>query len=201
MTCTKESFLKDVKYHKLHIERDDGLFRSIVLGRPDSCAYKYRITTFPYHLCLTGDMGAFVFSRDDDMFTFFRADELEINDDYWRGKLVAHCNQSGSREFSHELFKQYVMEEFQNAQEYNEWDDKTIAERKEELEDEVLSRVDDGEYAAISAALEFRSEDWDMQDFWEYDCGENTYHFVWCLYAIVWGIQQYDKSQEIIGEL
>ena len=33
-----------------------------------------------------------------------------------------------------------------------------------------------------------------MSDFFmDHTCEEYTYHFVWCCYAIAWGISEYDK--------
>ncbi len=61
--CTLERFLGDVKGHVFEIKNDDGLYRNITVKKPDSSIYGYKITTWPGYLCISGDMGTYVFSR------------------------------------------------------------------------------------------------------------------------------------------
>jgi hypothetical protein len=35
----------------------------------------------------------------------------------------------------------------------------------------------------------------EFSDFWEHDLTEYTYHYIWCCYAIAWGIAEYDKAK------
>lgn len=86
---TLQDFLNDVKNHELIIHKDDGIYRHITLRDPKTINLLFNITTFPDYLVITGDMGTITFSRVDDMFKFFRNDELNINPNYWAEKIQA----------------------------------------------------------------------------------------------------------------
>ena len=36
----------------------------------------------------------------------------------------------------------------------------------------------------------------DLPDFWEHNCTEFNYHYIWICHAIVWGIQQYNMQKK-----
>jgi hypothetical protein len=143
--CTAESFLDTVQKHKMQVLADFGNVRSLHFQKPENRNCYFQITTWPEHLCISGDMGTYVFSRLTDMFEFFRRDELSVNIGYWHEKLVADSK-------------------FESAQKYSK------------------------QFFCDAADKEFEARP-------EGSCGvkEYTYHFEWCLFAIVWGIQQYDK--------
>ena len=73
----------------------------------------------------------------------------------------------------------------------------------EAVEEEVLSRADDGEYEAISAAYAFSHKvggrTYDFADFWERNLHEFSGRYVWCCYAIAWGIAKYDAATATVG--
>lgn len=188
-------FLKDVSEHEMTIKQDDGVFRHIVFKKPDSGVYGFNLTTWPGYLCISGDMGTYVFSRLEDMFQFFRRDELTINSGYWHEKLVSTCTRCGDEEYSPELFRKYVLENFNMAAEDNEWDEEERVEKLEEVTDKVLYYSEESLEEAMSAACKFESDDWHLADFWEYNPKEYTVQFLWCLHAIVWGIQKYDDEK------
>jgi len=48
----------------------------------------------------------------------------------------------------------------------------------------------------MRAGVEFEHDGFRFEDFWEIDCHDYTYSFVWCCYAIAWGIQVYDAAKE-----
>lgn len=204
--CSREQFLKDVAGHQMEVLRDDGMYRHLKFRRPDQGAYWFQLTTWPGFLVITGDMGDFVFTRVNDMFTFFRPDdwekaksELYINPGYWGEKCVAR-GRDGLDKFDPATFKARIAD----------WcadDDDLTKEQWEQIVGEVIRCADDGHVQAVQAALDFQMEvEPDrgpghrakyrqyFQDFWEVDCTEWQYHYLWCLYAIVWGIQQYDTT-------
>ncbi len=80
-------------HHKMTIELDTGLHRSIRFAKPGTNLYAFRLTTWPGHLCISGDLETFVFARLPDMFEFFIRSEdpaatpLRINPGYWHEKL------------------------------------------------------------------------------------------------------------------
>ena len=221
---------------------DNGVYRHLSFTNNGSSVYRFDITTWPGHLCISGDMGTQVFSRLHDMFEFFNDDldsKFPINPGYWGEKLQAIGTNSGYQEFSVDLFKENVWYEFnQFAEEYadqvedereviqddslrdeTESVEDVIAHRdpdaeqeltkteqslkdlKEAIQDEVLDRSHDGAERAYDAAMNFQWEAEDgtkfyMQDFWEHDCQDYTFHYIWVLYAIVYGIGQYNTAKQ-----
>lgn len=204
---TLNSFLKDVNDHQLTIIRDDGLYRHLRFKRPNSGNMYFDIVTWPGHLCYTGDMGCYVFSRIEDMFEFFRSSngELKINAGYWAEKVQAESVYGkGLREFSEDRFREILKEQFDNyfaEQEPDEVatdeDRAAFEERKAEaweaVEDEILC-FGDLEHDGFHAAMSFERDGLSFPDFWDNHFFEYVYHYVWCCYALVWGIQQYDLA-------
>lgn len=202
--CSREQFLKDVATHQMTVLKDDGVYRHLRFKRHGTSQCWFQLTTWPGYLAITGDMGDFVFTRTHDMFAFFRPDDWEklkgepyINPGYWSEKCVSR-DRGGMDKFEPETFKAKIAD----------WcadDEDLTPELWEEIKSEVMSKADDGSDAAYRAALDFRIEvkkgpghsryrDY-FQDFWEVDCTEWTYGYLWCLYAIVWGIHQYDVER------
>lgn len=207
---TEESFLKDVSKHEMTIIRDDGVHRHLRMKKPQSGDMYFDIVTYPHFLVYSGDMGCYVFSRIDDMFEFFRAGlrdpaKLQINEGYWAEKLEATDKPDGHKSYSPARFERYVNDRVKELLE-NELDEEScedLAQTKEDLrqqiEDNILAYAHDNEYAARTALAEF---EWitdtnlgkrrPFQDSWEANFYEYTFRFVWCLYAIVWTIREYD---------
>ena len=203
-SCTEELFLKDAERHVMTVIRDDGINRHIRFKRPDSGAYWFDLITWPGSLCIDGDCGTYVFRRMDDMFQFFRTDRdyalrngkaLAINLGYWSEKLTSIA-QRGVTEFSEDLFREAVKDEFDQWVESEEPSEANKALLWEQLEDDVLSYVSDSEHDAIRSAMDFSNESlgFQMHDFYEHDCREYTFHFIWCCYAIAWGVKTYDEA-------
>lgn len=199
--CTKERFLNDVKNHQIHVIRDDGVNRHIRFKRPESTNMYFDLLTWKGHLCYTGDMGTYVFSRVDDMFTFFRGDldqEFGINPNYWGEKLLAISRfGEGYTQFNSELFKEHVLEDYQLYFENTERDEEDMEEIRERLDWEVLDFIDDaGPEELINRAIGFSATDDGtepvFQDFWEHNFEVYTFHYLWCCYALVWGVAKYD---------
>ena len=66
-------------------------------------------------------------------------------------------------------------------------------ELKDNLKYKILNYADN-EYEAINAINTWNLKKFPFDDFWETSCMENSYSFIWCLYAIVWSIPQYDQK-------
>lgn len=191
-SCTKERFLEDTKNHKLTIVKDDGVHRHIVMSKGNS-VYQYEITTFPQHLCYTGDMGSFVFRRVKDMFKFFRQDKLQINPGYWHEKCEAAERDGGAMRYSHELYSDDVKGYFDM---YVEGTSDT-----QEVQDEIWAAIerdilydDDGSIeTAYRDTQMFECNGFEFEDFHP-DVQDYSFRFIWCLYAIVHAIQAYDRA-------
>jgi hypothetical protein len=201
---TIETFLKDVKNHKLTIKNDNGLYRHLHISSGSFNQY-YEIITYPGGLLYRGDMGEYVFERIDDMFRFFRVGtneedgDISINDGYWAEKCIAEGINSKIEEFSREEFKECVWERFKVYFEETPDDDKEKAEVKEDIE-YLLSYTDDyGEEMLSHKIYDYSSPEgsrFNFDDFFEYRTTEYTYRFIWCLYAIVYAIKMYDEVKE-----
>ena len=200
---TEQSFLKDVADCQMHILMDNGLYRHIRFKRPDTGCYHFDIVTYPSYLVYSGDMGCFVFSRLPDMFQFFRVDgehlrdgqTLGINPDYWSEKLQAVDKGDGYKEYSQEKFEQIVNEYVDEYIEDAELRDSQIAVGlREAVGDEVIN-CGESQQDAYDAASNFSHGDFEFRDFWERDLTEYTHRFIWCCYALAWGIKQYDATK------
>jgi hypothetical protein len=211
---TEERFLKDVATHEMTILKEDGIYRHVRFKRPDSSSYRFDLITWPGFLCYCGDMGTYVFSRLQDMFEFFRTDrhcnkksQLYINPGYWSEKVQSDSRYGNGTEcFSEDLFKEALRHDFDAFFECQEPDDDAsdkekaeFVDRKEklwiEVEDQILS-VDSLEHEGLRAALDFDSDGLQFVDFWDHNFKEHSFHFMWCCYAMAWGIAAYDKAKE-----
>lgn len=106
-----ERFKRDVQEHALTIMRDDGIYRHLRFKRPGTMTCYFDLVTWPGHLAYVGDMGDYVFTRVEDMLTFFRGHEP--NPSYWSEKCVAVDKHGALEEFCEETFKAAVEQELQ----------------------------------------------------------------------------------------
>lgn len=186
--CTEAKFLGAVAHHEMTILVDTAPVRVMTFKQPGTINYLFTLVTWPGHLCITGDMGTYVFRRLIDMFEFFRTDRREgkaglyINLDYWAEKLEAVDKVNKFKEYSYEIFKQVVQERVDEAETTKQQRD-AVEELVATLSEEPVEVV----YLAVQDFTEF-----EFCDFQEHDLTEFTYQFVWCCYAIAWGIKRYD---------
>lgn len=198
---TAEQFLKDVATHTMTVKLDNGLYRHLLFrGAKDSWNQWYEIVTWPNGLTINGDMGTWSFSRIEDMFDFFRHGQdgtIKINEYYWSEKITSESRFGGPhKKFVTEVFKANVLRHLKDC-EVPEPENTDILEA---LDEEVFSEdYGDDESAVRRALADFKHGDFQFTDSWEIGGDAYTYHFLWCLYAIVWSIQQYDqiKAMEI----
>ena len=182
----QESFLKEVAKHRMRVELDEEVHRSIYFGEPATLYAHFRINTWPGHLCISGDMGTFVFSRTEDMFKFFRGDEINLG--YWGEKVQSESANRGVMSFSAdklaESVRDYVADQGPNV--------------KGMVEDDLIAQFD-GEPQDVCIAMIY---EWDgpigfsdfVTDLSPICYSEYTPQFVWCCRAIVWAIDRYDKE-------
>jgi molybdopterin converting factor small subunit len=209
--CTEERFLNDVSTHEMHIIKDDGFYRHIRFKKPESIHFSFDLITWPGHLCFTGDMQTFIFSRLDDMFCFFRIDKkdfnynkdgLSINPSYWAEKLLAapfSGRTSGFEEFSEEKFKSTIKEIYdQYCHEEEDLSEEDKSNLWEEINENVLNA--ENEYDAHRFANDFSHGEFRLHDFWEHNLKDYTFHYIWACFAIVWGINKYDEFYRNIGK-
>lgn len=187
--CTEEVFLKDVEGHTMTVLRNDGLFHHLRFRQPDnSVIMGFDLITWPGHLCYTGDMGTYVFARTPDMFGFFRTSPLTkeqcnglfINPSYWSEKVLAADKNGKIEEYVEKIARVKLIEALKEMGGTRE-DRRTIY-------DDVTIYLDEDERSAKDAIVYY------FPDAWEWHLTDFTYQYLWCCYAIAWGIQQHDNS-------
>jgi hypothetical protein len=189
-----DQLLRDVANHKLTVRLDNGLYRHLVFRQSADSNLWFEIITWPYNLTIHGDMGTWSFSRVEDMFTFFRSDQLRINASYWHEKITSESRFGGpSKKFNPDTFEANVLSSLDG---YG-LSDHQKADVIEALKEDVFGEED--ESTAWRALADFRYDGFTFSDSWEIAGDGYTYHFLWCLYAIVWAIQQYDVIKSAAG--
>lgn len=186
-----KQFLRDIFPMALSVEHDDGIYRHLKIRHPDTIINGFDIVTWPGHLAISGDMGTTVFSRVYDMFDFFGGNE--INPGYWAGKVEA----GETRVFDPDVFRQVVTEHVRNELASEPRD--VIEYVTKDVEERVLNFADDGEHAAMSAAIDYRCPlpsrypnlDWSLDWMLEADCTNFTHRFLWQCHAILWAVNRY----------
>ena len=192
----EQSFLKDVEKHEMRVLLQAGPYRHLLFVQPDTGNMWFEIITWPNKLTIAGDMGTWVFSRVEDMFNFFRSPKLRIKPDYWGEKLQngVFGGSSEAKKFDADAFKEEVLDSLTN------WDltPEQVQSVAQQLEDEVFQSSDDSDsqheqYRSLYAFSCDEGVKWDCEipDGMVY-----RYHYIWCLYAIVWGIQQWDAKEQ-----
>jgi len=222
----KERFLRDVAKHNLHLLRDDGVYRHLRFKQPNSTSMYFDLVTWPGFLAYTGDMGAYVFNRDLDMFEFFRQRDqsYRVNPQYWAEKVEA-SDRTGVKQFSLEKFKAEIRDWVAQSKEQNLPDPEdaealaqhasAYAELLEAVEKNVLN-CDDNEVRAYDAVNDFEHNgsawqvmfgpeaEFQFSDFYEVDVTEYSFRFLWCCEALAWGVARYDafkvKARQVAQE-
>lgn len=208
--CSEDQFLKDAANHVMTVIRDDGVHRHLRFrkARPAGSEYWFDLITWPGSLCIDGDMGTYVFRRLDDMFEFFRTDrdwltrdgrKLGINPGYWAEKLQA-MPEKGVKEFDEALFDSNIKERLTTW--IKDHRDDISAAHRRELWESVMQEVigADGAERKQIAAYDFHHQvdsrhTFSFQDLWETNVERYTFHFIWCCYAIAWGVKTYDEAK------
>src|SRR5688572_3976922 len=107
-------FKADTTNHEMTVLHDDGLYRHLRFQAPSSSFYWFDLVTWPGKLAFAGDGEAFVFSRLEDMFEFFRMSGGRINPGYWAEKLVT--DHKAAEAYSTEKFTARVTEALADAE-------------------------------------------------------------------------------------
>lgn len=189
-----ERFARNVASHQMTILKDDGPYRHVRFMSPLRFSYWFELVTWPGVLTIHGDCGTYSFSRENDMFGFFR--ESRINPYYWTQKCVSEDRSVGIKEFSEEEFRiktLWCMAGHLGLDGPSEVPEEIV----DKIEDEVVSWCCDGKDTAIRKAWEWEFEGKrPLSDIHEYAFDDLTHGFLWCLHAIRWGVEQWYRSRE-----
>jgi len=112
----EERFSEAFPNHVLTIEKDDGLYRSLLFKKPGCSMFWCRVVTWPNGLALTGDCGSFMVGHPavSDILRWFPADR-----DYLAGKITGHGAHNSLYEYSKEMalkavdaFRGYILDAY-----------------------------------------------------------------------------------------
>lgn len=198
---TTEQFLSDVKDFQMRIKMDNGVYRHVYFGNPETGNMSFSLVTWPGFLCMSGDMGEFVFERLEDMFQFFMADTehrkaqaVWTNPGYWGEKLRA--GSSPKENFDRDTFVQSMIRSFRESfppGEPGRW------ETWNELKDKLSWSDMDSLEQALQLAYDF--EDWKGDNIfhepYEWAATVDNPRYIWACHAISWGVNMYWKTKEL----
>lgn len=115
MSAVAERFAAETASHHMTVLHDDGPYRHLRFinshlcndaeYRPTTGMYWFDLVTWPGALVVNGDCGTFTFTRDPDMFAFFRGHR--INPQYWAEKVRGETR---TKVYSEDVFRQAVKE-------------------------------------------------------------------------------------------
>ena len=169
---------------------DQGLYRHVRFADPASRTSWFEIIAVPGLLTINGDMGTFTFSRDEDMFPFFRRTDGGINAHYWAEKIIASSDPA--KACSAKVFTESIRQDAEDQLDDADVDGEQRTAALAELQDDVLSVADEGEHEAFRALSDFSHGLLDVTDAWDQDFTEYSFRYLWNLHAIVHGINEYD---------
>ncbi len=182
-------FQRNTKDHSMEVLRDDGLYRHLKFSNNGSSIYRFDLITWPGYLAVAGDMGEYIFSRVPDMFQFFRGEPGGINTGYWAEKCLAVDRHNGIEGFDEDVARQRVKEALES---HYEDEPEKLKEGLAKADEDI--NYSEGEVRFYDSCMNYETPEGRCPfDGGEMpDCKEYSLAFVWVLYAIVWGINQYD---------
>lgn len=206
--ANQKHFLESVSGHVMKIHRDDGLYRHVEFRNPLHGNYRFELTTWPGHLCITGDIGDFVFTRvdnmkpkasgvSDTMFSLFRSKDFYRTDySYWATKCVAgkthEFDPESLIEAVNEAAAEWAEDHWKGRKEFREGDKKEFFQCVEEMTDEIKYGGEDESYRMV---MDFEWDGCEPFAYMELNGYERpTETFLSCCNAIRWGIGVYDAE-------
>lgn len=187
-----KKYLDDRDY-QMKIVLDQGVHRHLEFKHNNSSDGHFNITTWPGHLCISGDMGSYVFSRVHDMVDFFSGDY--VNPQYWEEKVQSQSKfGSGCKEFNFDTFHKSVKESLTELLS-DEYDEKTREEAKDYLDS--LEHVEEDEYGAVEFVRSIHIDDIDTYE-WCSSCDEYTFHYLFACHAINFACNTYLAEKDNI---
>lgn len=149
-------FKRETADHQMTVLYDDGLYRHVRFCGPKHSFYWFDLVTWPGNLVFRGDGETYAFSREEDMFGFFRhGAAYGINPSYWGEKITD--GRDRIKDYSEEEFTRFVAEYLIEAEpEYpgvtKAWADFLDEEFNTEHEDEARRALDEFRYGAAFVA-------------------------------------------------
>ncbi|QFG14865.1 hypothetical protein SEA_LYMARA_64 [Arthrobacter phage Lymara] len=191
-------FNADVAGGTLTLVHDSGLHRYLTFRPRGGNFCWFDIITSPGQLTIRGDMGDYMFAREQDMLRDFF--HRNVNPSYWAEKVLAEDVHSAVREYSFDRFKASVLHDFWHARE-----DYT-PEQARALWEEIRATGPLDDYAdvhhlngAVDALQTFRAESVDGFSFDTHgyeDFEDYGHHFLWCCHAVLFAARAYREHHQ-----
>lgn len=197
-----ERFAGEVGQHEMTVVRDDGLYRHLRFRKTywkvpyrnvqRSGMWWFDLITVPGTLIFQGDGQSFVFSRVEDMFTFFRGKVGSINPHYWGEKITS--GREGLTRYSEALFRAQAGRCLAEAAEHGGVPPGVDRAWRDHCLGYDLAAESEANRAAVEFRYKSQGDSFEFHDSWEWDTHEDDWWFLWACHAIVWGIDFYDTG-------
>jgi hypothetical protein len=191
-TAAAVRFVSEARGARMTVLKDDGLYRHLRFDFPHASWRWCEIVTWPHTLTVTGGLGCWVFSRDEDMLAFFRPDpdRARVDAFYCSEKLLPH-GREGAKRFAADRVPVYIRETVARAaDEYPDLAEEVEAAffsryspslREESSAREALARF------VSSEGFRFDISGWDLQEY-------NPWFLLSCV-VLPWAVEQYDLAK------
>lgn len=172
---------KDLENHQIEKLLDQGIYRHWKCSNNNSNILCFHIVTWPGHLCISGDMGTYVFKRTYDMIPFMRSSAMSF--EYAEEKCVAIDRIDQVSDFSKDCTLDFLSYELKHEEDKNR--KKLIKQLIDDIE-QLYEWGEDNEYKIKELIYDTGLFD-EIPKLHEY-----VYHFLWILYAIKWFCDKID---------
>ena len=196
-----ERFNGDVAEHRMSIMKDDGLYRHVVFAKAENSWHcRFELITSPGQLTIRGDMGTYVFAREEDMFGFFEKSGY-VNAGYWGEKLAA-IDGCGYKVHDEDKFKAEIIKDFWDRRQDHEPAEATRiwSKIKDDILDDWVNRYSRDVCYQLMESYQVYDEDY-RNIIFRYDLSteekwdDYSAQYLWCCHAVLWGIRQYRAAK------
>lgn len=223
----RRMFQIDTEGMALEVVLDQGVHRHLRFRAHGRSLYWFDIHTSPGLLVFHGDAGNWMFSRVEDMLTFFRGGP--VNPGYWGEKVVARDRHGDPQTYDRLLLLsslkqhaiQYATDTWERPDddwadpETDDWQERRAGFYRAVVEELVSTDElawDRGGEPATGLLMNWQYEErtkdsrgltqfrrhTPFSEAWDWGPHTGSDHlFLWCLHAIVWGIEQYDAAKSV----
>jgi hypothetical protein len=179
--------------HVVTVEHEHGLYRHYRCAKPGTGNYAFHVVTFPGRLIVSGDIGDMAWSRCPDMIEWAAGAVESIG--YFAEKVWGSIP---TEEWCEDTAREVIAEEYKNALEDTqglEADELAEAtEKANEIKDELLRSLDEGEHSFATAYYE---SDWYGGDF--PNVRDFTAEYLWCREAVCWFLRWYAANRKPVN--
>ena len=194
-------FVEQTKDHRLVVEHDLGLHRTLYVGAPGTGMWSWRVITSPGYLFTVGDVAdGFSFSRVLDMMRFFARPDRSlgyysdgspsIDFRYWAEKLLGE-QRNLAQEYSSAVFLRHVTESLDEIEEYGSHNGQDV--NREQLLNEARWVSEEERYARHWLRRDHIQAVFGQDACWEWDLRDYTHSFLIACYAIELTVRLYQE--------